>query len=102
MTADYYVADTENGDHIDDPSEDALFMLISDLNSTDNTFVVIQPDTDDPVWFATVGLLSPGQYETVLRDKHRREHELQISDSISEIAKDLTIWLASRFRPNQP
>ncbi|GAA2349888.1 hypothetical protein [Streptomyces violaceusniger] len=35
MAADYYCADSENGDHIDDPSEDALLGLISDLNGTD-------------------------------------------------------------------
>ncbi|NHI11099.1 hypothetical protein STPH2_6468 [Streptomyces sp. KO7888] len=44
MVAKYYCADSENGDHIDDPSEDALFELLGDLNDTDNTFVVIQPD----------------------------------------------------------
>lgn len=43
MAAECYCADSENGDHINDPSEDALFMLISDLNGTVNTFVVIQP-----------------------------------------------------------
>jgi hypothetical protein len=55
--AQYDRADGENGDHIDDPSEDALFMLIDDLNDADNTFVVIQPDEDDPVWFASVAVL---------------------------------------------
>ena len=54
MAAKYYCADSENGDHIDDPSEDALFDLISELNDSDNTFVVIQPDQDDPAWFASV------------------------------------------------
>ncbi|MCX4462252.1 hypothetical protein OOK58_58220 [Streptomyces sp. NBC_01728] len=34
--------DGENGHHIDDPSEDALFDLISELNDADNTFTVIQ------------------------------------------------------------
>ena len=32
MGADYYTAVTENGDHVDDPSEDGLFMLLEDLN----------------------------------------------------------------------
>ncbi|WP_262286763.1 hypothetical protein [Micromonospora sp. MA102] len=43
MTAEYHAADTENGDHIDDPSEDALFMLINQLGHPDNTFVTITP-----------------------------------------------------------
>ncbi|MGX1135615.1 hypothetical protein RKD49_007805 [Streptomyces glaucescens] len=33
----HYGADSENGDRIDDPSEDALFMMISDLNNSDST-----------------------------------------------------------------
>jgi hypothetical protein len=57
MGARYYGADSETSDRVDDPSEDALFMMISDLNDSDNTFVVIQPDEDDPVWFASVAVL---------------------------------------------
>ena len=56
MAAEYYGADRENGDRIDDPSEDALFMLIDDLNDTDNTFVVVQPDEDEPLWFDSVAV----------------------------------------------
>jgi hypothetical protein len=32
IAAEYYGADTENGDRMDDPSEDGLFMLLSELN----------------------------------------------------------------------
>ncbi|GAB2957944.1 hypothetical protein GCM10023080_016990 [Streptomyces pseudoechinosporeus] len=31
----------------------------------DNTFVVIQPDQDDPAWFASVAVLDQGGYEIV-------------------------------------
>ena len=48
MGAAYYRADSENGDRIDEPSEDALFMLIDDLNGSNHTFVVIQPDERRP------------------------------------------------------
>jgi hypothetical protein len=48
MGADYYIADTENGDHIDDPSEDGLLMLLSDLNQAGNTFITTTPADDDP------------------------------------------------------
>jgi hypothetical protein len=34
--------DSENGHHIDDPSKDALFDPISELNDADSTFTVIQ------------------------------------------------------------
>jgi hypothetical protein len=37
MGADYYSADTENGDHMDDPSEDGLFMLLENLSQDGNS-----------------------------------------------------------------
>ncbi|WP_435880672.1 hypothetical protein [Streptomyces zaomyceticus] len=96
MAAEYYCADSENGDHVDVPSEDALFMLISDLNGTDNTFVVVQPDEDDPVWFASVAVLDEGGYEIVRRDTTRRGHDVTTATSIDRIAGDLIKWLAAR------
>lgn len=102
MGAQYYGADSENGDRIDDPSEDALFMMVSDLNDVDNTFVVVQPDEDDPVWFASVAVLDEGGYEIVRRDITRNEHEVTTATSINGIARDLTIWLAARDFPGRP
>ncbi|MFF0429093.1 hypothetical protein ACFYUJ_32490 [Streptomyces sp. NPDC004520] len=96
MAAEYYRADSENGDHVDDPSEDVLFMLIRDLNDTDDTFVVVQPDDDDPLWFASVAVLDEGGYEIARRDSTRREHDITIESSINRIAGDLTTWLAAR------
>lgn len=96
MAARYYCADSENGDHVDDPSEDALFMLIGDLNDSDNTFVVIQPDQDDPAWFASVAVLDEGGYEIERRDTTRREHDVTVETSTDRIAGDLTKWLATR------
>jgi len=102
MGAQYYGADSENGDRIDDPSEDALFMMISDLNDSDNTFVVVQPDEDDPVWFASVAVLNDGGYEIVRRDTFRNEHDVTTATSINDIARDLTIWMAARHYPGRP
>ncbi|MEU3566807.1 hypothetical protein AB0E96_00025 [Kitasatospora sp. NPDC036755] len=96
MAARYYCADSENGDHIDDPSESALFMLIDDLNDSDNTFVVVQPDQEDPSWFASVAVLEEGGYEVVRRDSTRDEHEVTTDTSINRIATDLTVWMAAR------
>ncbi|MEV8553825.1 hypothetical protein AB0L04_28940 [Streptomyces glaucescens] len=96
VAARYYCADSENGDHVDDPSEDALFMLIDDLNDSDNTFVVIQPDQDDPVWFASVAVLDEGGYEVVRRDTARREYDVTVETSNNRIAGDLTKWLTAR------
>lgn len=94
MAARYYCADSENGDHIDDPSEDALFMLISDLDDADNTFVVVQPDQEDPAWFASVAVLDEGGYEVV-------RHDATTGANINQIAKDLTIWMATRDTGNR-
>jgi len=102
MGAQYYGADSENGDRIDDPSQDALFTMISDLNDSDNTFVVVQPDEDDPVWFASVAVLDEGGYEIVRRDTTRNEHNVTTSTSINGIARDLTIWMAARNFPGRP
>ncbi|MFJ9523785.1 hypothetical protein ACIRPK_36920 [Kitasatospora sp. NPDC101801] len=96
MAARYYCADSENGNHVDDPSEDALFMLIGDLNDSDNTFVVIQPDQDDPPWFASVAVLDEGGYEVVRRDTTRREHDVTVETSTDRITGDLTKWMAAR------
>ncbi|MFG2672137.1 hypothetical protein [Streptomyces sp. NPDC048445] len=96
MAARYYGADSENGDHVDDPSEDALFMLIGDLNDSDNTFVTVQPDEDDPAWFASVAVLDEGGYEIVRRDTTSREHDVTIGTNRDRIAGDLTRWLAAR------
>ncbi|MFF2548034.1 hypothetical protein ACFVUY_36480 [Kitasatospora sp. NPDC058063] len=102
VAADYYCADSENGDHIDDPSEDAIFILVDDLNDTDNTFVVIQPDEDDPVWYVSVTVLDEGGYEIVRRDASRREHDVITETSIGTIARDLILWLAARSFPGRP
>ncbi|WP_326778432.1 hypothetical protein [Streptomyces sp. NBC_01445] len=102
MRAAYYRAHSENGDGIDDPSEDALFMLIDDLNNEDNTFVVIQSDEDDPAWFTSVAVLDEGGYEVVRRDSTRREHGVSTNTSIDQIARDLTIWMAARDFPERP
>ncbi|GGQ43051.1 MULTISPECIES: hypothetical protein [Streptomyces] len=102
MGAAYYRAESENGDHIADPSEDALFMLIDDLNDSDNTFVVIQPDEDDPVWFTSVAVLDEGGYEVVRRDTTRDEHDVATETSTDRIARDLTLWMAARNFPGRP
>ncbi|MFI1376020.1 hypothetical protein ACH4UY_28940 [Streptomyces longwoodensis] len=102
MGAQYFGADSENGDRVDDPSEDALFMMMSDLNDSDNTFVVVQPDEDDPVWFTSVAVLDEGGYEIVRRDTTRNEHEVTTAISINVIARDLTVWVAARDFPGRP
>lgn len=51
---------------------------------------MIQPDQDDPVWFASVAVLDEGGYEVVRRDTTRREHDVTVETSTDRIAGDLT------------
>jgi hypothetical protein len=102
MGADYYSADTEKGDHIDDPSEDSLFMLLEDLNEAGNTFITITPASDDPAWYASVTLLPGGTYEVERADPARREQHRDTATDPNDIARDLTTWLAARHYPGRP
>ncbi|MER5598794.1 hypothetical protein [Streptomyces sp. NPDC002265] len=77
-------------------TESALIRALAVLSDSDNTFVVIQPDEDDPAWFASVAVLDEGGYEIVGRDTTRNEHEVTTANSINGIARDLTIWMAAR------
>ncbi len=95
MTAIYYTAETEAGDHIDDPSEDALFVLLEGLDHADNTFVTLSP-VDGSHWYAVASLLDEGGYEVEFRDPARHEHELTTVNDISAIANDLVRWLGER------
>ena len=102
MPGGYYHADTEDGGHWVDPSEDLLFMLINELYHPANTFVVIGPEDESMDWFASVSLLDDGTYEMEWRDMSRSDHELTVETDRGHIAKELTIWLAGRHFPGKP
>ncbi|MER0245299.1 hypothetical protein AAHZ94_25620 [Streptomyces sp. HSW2009] len=99
MRAEYYVADSADGDHIDDPSEDALYLLFGDLNATDNRIVHIRPVAGAATWQVSVTLRGPGRYEVVRRDAARGEHAADVVTDIGHLAQDLTRWLAARDTP---
>ncbi len=90
----YYIAKSEGGDVKEDPSEDAIYMMIEDLTHPDNTYVIIEPDEEDSTWFASVALLEDGCYEVEYRDTLHREHRVTVETDLSHIAKETTIWLA--------
>jgi len=102
MGADYYTADTENGGHLDDPSQDALLMLLGDLNQAGNTFITITPAGQDPAWYASVTLLTDGTYEVERGDPGHGEQRRGTATRPDDIARDLTIWLAARDYPGRP
>lgn len=91
-------AETENGEAITEPSEDALFGLIVELAYPDNTFVIIESDEEDPAWFASVALLDGGGYEVEYRDVLHRYQRLTTGTDPNAIALDVTVWTASISR----
>ena len=102
MANGYYHADTENGDHMDDPSEDGLFMLIDDLCHPHNTFVIIEPDDGSSDWFASVTLQRNGLYGLEWRDMSRRDHKLTVETNRGQIARKLILWLSGRHYAGKP
>ncbi|WP_199487242.1 hypothetical protein [Actinomadura spongiicola] len=100
MGQDYFplMAETENGEFIGEPSEDAVFGLIVELAGPDNTFVIIEPDEDDPAWFASVSLLDDGRYEVELRDPTHHRHKLSTDTSPDKIANAVTHWITETAR----
>lgn len=91
----WYCAESESGEMVEDPSEDALYELISELAEPDNTFIVIERPEND-AWHCVVTLLEGGGFEIEYRDQSSGEHRVESSRSISGIALSVTHWLAGR------
>ncbi|MFI6734688.1 hypothetical protein ACIBI9_17305 [Nonomuraea sp. NPDC050451] len=91
-------AESEGGELIVEPSEDALYEMIIELALPDNTFVIVEPDEGDPIWFASVACLENGTYEVEYRDPLRRYHRLETATDPSRIASDVTMWTAQASR----
>jgi hypothetical protein len=93
----HFTADTENGDYIDDPSEDQVRDLIAALGSAAGTFITLTPADDDRDWYASVSLLPDGTTEIDRGDPARGEkHTGTTTDTPAVIAADLTTWIATR------
>ncbi|MEU1841835.1 hypothetical protein [Micromonospora chersina] len=86
----------ESGVVIDEPSEDAIFEAMGDLDSRHNTFLTIEPPGNGQEWHVVISSIDTGGFEIELRDAKTREHELYVSDDRSKIATDVTIWIAGR------
>jgi hypothetical protein len=95
-TAGSFYADNETGDHLDQPTPEALAGLIADLNSRDNTFVTLLPDTDDPTWYASVTIEPNGHYQIERRDTTTGEHHSTTNTDQHAIAADLVTWATHR------
>jgi hypothetical protein len=97
MPAKNYGADTDDGYRIDDPSPEAIAVLIAELHPVDNTFVTIQPDGGSPAWCASVSLVADDLYEIEYRE--HGERRLTTYAEPDEVLDDLTQWLDTRCDP---
>jgi hypothetical protein len=94
MGAAYHRAESESGDHIEGPSEDALFILIDDLNGSDNTSSSSSQTrttrSGSPPWrsWTKVATRSSDATPPVA-------NTTVTETSIDRIARDLTIWVAA-------
>jgi hypothetical protein len=91
----------EAGEVVEDPSEDRLFIMLGRLEAPENSNLVIEPCDEpcqgDAQWYVVISLLGPDRYELEFRDPAFGEHELRETSSKSEIARDVTVWVAERF-----
>ncbi|MEV4567766.1 hypothetical protein AB0K12_28695 [Nonomuraea sp. NPDC049419] len=94
-------AATEGDELIVVPSGDALHEMIIALAPPDNSFVIVEPDEDDPTRFASVARLDDGTFGVEYRDPLRRYHRLDIATAPDRIASDVTIWTASAARAHE-
>jgi hypothetical protein len=97
MPAKNYGADTDDGYRIDDPSPEAIAVLIAELHPVDNTFVTIQPDGGFPAWCASVTLVGDDLYEIEYRE--HGERRLTTYAEPEEVLDDLIEWLDTRSAP---
>jgi hypothetical protein len=91
--AEYYSMTSENGDVLDDPSEDALFIGVARLKAPSNSFLTIEPANSNFEWHVVIALQEGGGFEVEYRDPARSEHSICSEVDRSKLCRDVTIWL---------
>jgi hypothetical protein len=92
----HFTADTENGDYIDDPTEDQVAGLVAGLGQAAGTFITLTPADDDHDWYASVSLHPDGTTKIERGDPtHGEKHTETTTASPATIASDLTTWIAT-------
>jgi hypothetical protein len=92
-TVGYFTATSEDGEVVSDPSEDALYMRVSDLKLPSNSFLTIKPAGAEQGWYIVIALQADGGYEIESRDPRRKEHEVTHESDASKLCRDVMIWL---------
>ncbi|GII57163.1 hypothetical protein Pth03_55520 [Planotetraspora thailandica] len=96
MPAASYGAYTEDGYQLDEPSPEAIGVLIAELNHVDNTFVTFHAAGDDPVWYALASFRGDDIYEIEYRDVRKNEHRYSRRGDASTVSDEIAQWIAVR------
>ena len=84
-------AETSSGEHYDQPSEDALFMLMEDLRSDQDYFIVESvADTAQQTYMQVMRVGNGFLVER--RSGSEDTHEHATSDDLRAVHQDLTTW----------
>lgn len=93
----HLTADTETGDCLQDPTQDQLTGLITELGGSSGSFITLTPADQAQGWYASVSLLPGGSTEIAYGDPATGEnHQAITTDSPASIAATLTTWLTAR------
>jgi hypothetical protein len=102
MAAGYYSAGTENRDHMEDPSEDGLFMLLSKPEPGRERLHHHHRRRRGPAWYVSVTLLGYGTFEVERHGTCHGEHDQRIQTGPGDIARSLVICPAAGDYPGRP
>jgi hypothetical protein len=91
-------AESEAGDHLEDPGRVELLKLIADLNAADNTFFIVFPNDETLDWAISVhtrpGAL--GGYEIERTDPTTGQHDTTPHADHVTIATEILTWIQQR------
>jgi hypothetical protein len=86
----------ESGRSIDNPTKEDIAQLLTELGNPRNTFLVVEWPSGVPRWQALARLRPDGAYEVEYREDLTRQHRIKTGRNASQIAADLTEWVAKR------
>lgn len=93
-----FYADTENGTYLPDPGPGDLLSLVTALNTSDNTFVVLYPTEPTNEWYISVATSRGpfGGYEIERHDPATSEKTSITAAVPGQIVTDVLTWVADR------
>ncbi|WP_034610771.1 hypothetical protein [Cellulomonas sp. URHD0024] len=93
-------ASTSDDDVYDDPSEDALFMLLEDLSTSDDYVIVERLGEPTGEVYIQATIAKAGGYIVERRAGSAATHEFAATDDLRLAHEDLTTWAHELDRPD--